>query len=88
MSVFRLKLHVFSRIIPLFLEHTLQHWMFLSLGRRARLLVAVAWVISAIFSVPILILYHETPIEGKKCSLSQLRCSFPRPTAGLPHDVE
>ncbi|GFG34763.1 hypothetical protein Cfor_04642, partial [Coptotermes formosanus] len=33
--------------------------------KRARLLVAVAWVISAIFSVPILILYHETAIEGR-----------------------
>ncbi|XP_021921974.1 cardioacceleratory peptide receptor-like [Zootermopsis nevadensis] len=33
--------------------------------RRARLLVAVAWVISAIFSVPIVILYHEKPIQGR-----------------------
>ncbi|XP_069696760.1 cardioacceleratory peptide receptor-like [Periplaneta americana] len=33
--------------------------------RRARLLVTVAWVISAIFSVPIVILYHETPIQGR-----------------------
>ncbi|KAJ9598531.1 hypothetical protein L9F63_010788, partial [Diploptera punctata] len=33
--------------------------------RRARLLVTVAWVISAIFSMPIVILYHETPIEGR-----------------------
>ncbi|KDR18368.1 Cardioacceleratory peptide receptor [Zootermopsis nevadensis] len=37
----------------------------ISVGRRARLLVAVAWVISAIFSVPIVILYHEKPIQGR-----------------------
>ncbi|KAK7794612.1 hypothetical protein R5R35_003794 [Gryllus longicercus] len=32
--------------------------------RRARLLVGVAWVISALFSVPILFLYQEQPVEG------------------------
>nr|CAD7586941.1 unnamed protein product [Timema genevievae] len=32
--------------------------------RRARALVAVAWLISAVFSVPIVILYHERRIEA------------------------
>jgi hypothetical protein len=59
----------------------------LSLGRRARLLVAVAWVISAIFSVPIVILYHEKPIQGKKYSLmtSPFTRYFPRHAAGQPY---
>ncbi|XP_033611290.1 cardioacceleratory peptide receptor-like [Cryptotermes secundus] len=33
--------------------------------RRARLLVTVAWIISAVFSVPIVVLYRETPIQGR-----------------------
>ncbi|XP_071445977.1 cardioacceleratory peptide receptor-like isoform X2 [Hetaerina americana] len=36
--------------------------------RRARILVAAAWLLSAIFSLPILILYHEKSIQG------QLQC--------------
>ncbi|KAG8232630.1 hypothetical protein J437_LFUL012476 [Ladona fulva] len=33
--------------------------------RRARILVAAAWLLSAVFSLPILILYHEKSIEGQ-----------------------
>nr|UIG55679.1 crustacean cardioactive peptide receptor isoform 1 [Schistocerca gregaria] len=33
--------------------------------RRARLLVAAAWLLSAVFSVPIAVLYHERPVEGR-----------------------
>ncbi|XP_069697680.1 cardioacceleratory peptide receptor-like isoform X2 [Periplaneta americana] len=33
--------------------------------RRARVLVAAAWVLSAFFSIPIIILYEEKPVQGK-----------------------
>jgi hypothetical protein len=70
----------------LFLKHILERRVFLSLGRRARLLVTVAWIISAIFSVPIVILYRETPIQGKKCSLILVSCWFSHPTPGHSRD--
>lgn len=34
-------------------------------GRRARLLIASAWIISVIFSSPIIFLYEEKIIQGK-----------------------
>ncbi|XP_065352060.1 cardioacceleratory peptide receptor-like isoform X2 [Cloeon dipterum] len=33
--------------------------------RRSRILVAVAWLLSAVFSIPLLILYEEKEIQGK-----------------------
>nr|CAD7586140.1 unnamed protein product [Timema genevievae] len=44
-------------------------------GRRARVLVATAWVLSALFSIPIIILYEEKYVQGK------LQCwiDFPEP---------
>nr|CAD7202280.1 unnamed protein product [Timema douglasi] len=43
--------------------------------RRARVLVATAWVLSALFSIPIIILYEEKYVQGK------LQCwiDFPEP---------
>ncbi|XP_063225710.1 cardioacceleratory peptide receptor-like isoform X3 [Bacillus rossius redtenbacheri] len=43
--------------------------------RRARALVAAAWILSAIFSIPIIILYEEKYVQGK------LQCwiDFPEP---------
>lgn len=34
-------------------------------GRRARALVAVAWILSALFASPILVLYQEGVIQGQ-----------------------
>lgn len=34
-------------------------------GRRARILVAVAWILSAIFSSPMLVLYEEGLVQGQ-----------------------
>lgn len=36
-----------------------------NLGRRARILVAVAWILSAIFSTPMLVLYEEGLVQGQ-----------------------
>jgi hypothetical protein len=33
-------------------------------GRRARVLVALAWTLSVIFSLPIVLLYHEKSVQG------------------------
>ncbi|CAB3365950.1 Hypothetical predicted protein, partial [Cloeon dipterum] len=32
---------------------------------RARVLVALAWFFSVLFSLPIVLLYHETPVQGR-----------------------
>nr|CAD7393268.1 unnamed protein product [Timema cristinae] len=51
------------------------HPMNFSGRRRARVLVATAWVLSALFSIPIIILYEEKYVQGK------LQCwiDFPEP---------
>ncbi|KAF4524896.1 hypothetical protein B566_EDAN015552 [Ephemera danica] len=33
--------------------------------RRARVLVALAWIFSVLFSLPIVLLYHETSVQGR-----------------------
>jgi hypothetical protein len=35
------------------------------LGRRARVLVMVAWLLSVLFSTPIIVLYEERLVQGE-----------------------
>lgn len=38
--------------------------MFIYLGKRAKLLIFFAWLLSAVFSIPLFILYEEDIIQG------------------------
>lgn len=38
--------------------------MFYISGRRARVLVISAWLISIIFSIPVIFLFEEKPVQG------------------------
>jgi hypothetical protein len=42
-------------------------------GRRARVLVALAWTLSVIFSLPIVLLYHEKSVQGNLLKLKKNR---------------
>lgn len=44
-------------------------------GRRARLLIIAAWVVSAVFSTPMLVLYEEGLVQG------QVQCWIDLPSA-------
>lgn len=49
--------------------------MLYNIGRRARILIAVAWILSAIFSTPMLVLYEEGLVQG------QVQCWIDLPAA-------
>lgn len=48
--------------------------------KRARLLVALAWIVSIVFSAPILVLYEEKMVQGKKrlrnLAMHPLKCTY------------